>query len=100
MIHKNVVLLQEAKNDLASGKNFYNSIDDGVGTYFINCLLSDLESLQFYAGIHKKIYGLYQARSKRFPFGIYYEINNDDVVVLAILDMRQNPDSIKKRLDH
>jgi hypothetical protein len=99
MINREVVVLKEARNDIKQGKDFYNSIEDGVGEYFVNSILSDIESLQFYSGIHTKIFGLYQSRSKRFPFSIYYEITNDIVYVLAILDMRQNPTSIAERLN-
>lgn len=33
--------------------------------------------------------------SKRFPFGIYYEVEDDDVYVYAILDLRRDPLSIQ-----
>ena len=65
MLHKNVVVLKQAQEDINLGKQFYDSIEDGVGNYFVNCILSDLEALLFYGGIHKKIYGLHQALSKR-----------------------------------
>ena len=29
--------------------------------------------------------------SKRFPFGIYYEVEDDVVYVYAILDLRRDP---------
>ncbi len=31
---------------------------------------------------------------KRFPYGIYYEISDDIVIIVAILDLRQNPKNI------
>ena len=98
MFHKQVVLLEQVYEDLEQGKQFYNSIEEGVGNYFISCLLSDLQSLKYYPGIHKEVHGFNQALSKRFPYGIYYTIINEEIVVVAILDMRQNPQSIKKRL--
>jgi hypothetical protein len=36
--------------------------------------------------------------SKRFPFGIYYEVEDDVVYVYAILDLRRDPLWIRKRL--
>ena len=36
--------------------------------------------------------------SKRFPFGIYYEVENDVAYVYAILDLRRDPLGIQKRL--
>jgi len=35
---------------------------------------------------------------KRFPFAIYYELTKDIATVVAVLDCRQNPISINKRL--
>ncbi|APF18361.1 hypothetical protein Cabys_1612 [Caldithrix abyssi DSM 13497] len=37
--------------------------------------------------------------SKRFPFAIYYKVHEDTVIVYAILDCRQNPNKIQKRLN-
>ena len=99
MFQKDLIVLHEAKEDLELGKFFYDSIELGAGSYFVNSLLSDLESLKFLAGVHKKVFGYYQALSKRFPFGVYYDIEDETVIVLAIIDMRQNPNSIKDRLD-
>ncbi|NKB22917.1 MAG: type II toxin-antitoxin system RelE/ParE family toxin [Kiritimatiellae bacterium] len=98
MFQKEVLVLKEVKEDIELGKTFYDSIEPGVGHYFASCILADLESLPFYSGVHKKIFGVYQALSKRFPFGIYYEIKNETIIVVAILNMRQNPESIHKRL--
>jgi hypothetical protein len=36
--------------------------------------------------------------SKRFPFGIYYEVEDDVVYVYAILDLWRDPLWIRKRL--
>jgi len=37
---------------------------------------------------------LYRLLSKRFPYGIYYEINETTGIDVAILDLRQNPNNI------
>lgn len=36
--------------------------------------------------------------SKRFPFGIYYEVEGETAYVYAILDMRRDPLWIRKEL--
>lgn len=36
--------------------------------------------------------------SKRFPFGIYYEVENGTVYVYAILDLRREPLWVRKQL--
>ena len=36
--------------------------------------------------------------SRKFPFGIYYTVVGDEVRVHAVLDLRQNPKSIRQRM--
>jgi len=86
-----IIALEEVKNDLLAGKKFYDLNCDGIGSYFYDSLLSDIESLFLYAGIHSKHYGFYRMLSKKFPFAIYYELKKEIVIVVAVLDMRRNP---------
>ena len=98
MKRREVFLLKEAAVDLDEGRFFYDLQEKGVGDYFFDCLISDLESLRFYSGIHRKKFGFYRMFAKRFPFAIYYEIENDIVEVVAILDMRRNHSLIRNKL--
>ncbi len=66
--------------------------------YFLDSLYSDIDSLLFFAGIHRKIFGHYRLLSRRFPFAVYYEIVGSMILVVAVLDCRRNPDWIKTRL--
>ena len=50
------------------------------------------------AGVHQVTYGYHRSLSKRFPFAIYYSIEQDLVHVHAVLDCRRNPSWIRKRL--
>lgn len=86
-----VFILEEAVDDMDEGKDFYNLREFGVGEYFWDSLISDIESLIIYAGIHKKKFGLYQMFAKRFPYAIYYEIENNFAYVVAVLPMRRDP---------
>lgn len=94
-----VVVLKEVADDLNDGKTFYDQREVGVGDYFWDSLLADLESLIIYAGIHNKEYGLYRMLAKRFPYAVYYEIADDVAYVVAVLPMRRSPAWIKKKLE-
>ena len=95
MTFRNVYPLDEAERDLLAGIEFYNDREHGLGDYFADCLLSDLSSLQHFAGIHAKYFGSFRSISKRLPFAIYYELEENRVVVTAILDMRQKPNTLR-----
>ncbi len=94
-----VIVLDDAVEDLAAARSFYEERESGVGGYFFNSLMSDLASLRLYAGIHATHFGFHRLLSRRFPFAIYYDLSDDLVRVAAILDMRRNPAWIRKELN-
>ena len=95
---KNIFVLKEAADNLNEGSAFYDRKETGIGDYFWDSLIADIESLIIYAGIHNKRYGLYRMFAKRFPYAIYYEIVEEVTYVIAVLPMRQDPGWIKKKL--
>ena len=90
----NIVALEDVSLDLKIAEEFYENQNKGLGKYFKDSILSDIESLWLYGGIHNQVLGLYRLLSKRFPYGIYYDIDNNIVRIIAVLDLRQNPSNI------
>ena len=78
-----VVILEDAAEDLESGAQFYESCATGVGDYFLDSILPDLDSLILFAGVHPIYFGFHRMLSKRFPFGIYYELEESVVYVFC-----------------
>ncbi len=92
-------ILDTAREDLVEGFGFYEGGEQGIGDYFLACLYSDIESLRVFGGIHRRVYkNLHRSLSKRFPFAIYYTVEDDTLLVRAILDCRRNPSWIRSRL--
>ena len=98
MIIKDVVVLKEAVNDLENGFAFYDNREAGVGNYFWDSLIADIESLSIFAGIHIREHGVYRMLSKRFPYAVYYEIKNDIAMVIAVLPIRRDPIWLEKQI--
>ena len=61
-------------------------IKTGVGDYFVDAILSDVASIGFHAGVHRRQFAFHRMLSKRFPFGIYYDVEGDSAYVYASLD--------------
>ena len=93
-----VKILSIAEADLEEGYRFYESQADGLGIYFLDTLYSDIDSLTYFAGIHRIVLGYHRLLSKRFPFAVYYRVAGDEVIVFAVLDCRQNPSWIRAKL--
>jgi len=95
----NIQILDEAQEDLIQGFRFYEGREPGLGTYFLDCLFSDIDSLLIHAGVHAVVYTYYRCLSKRFPFAIYYSVEGELIRVHAVLDCRRNPTWIRRRLN-
>ena len=95
----NIQILTAARRDLEKGKRFYDRQKEGLGDYFISSLISDIDSLLIYAGIHRKAYGYFCLLSKRFPYAIYYLIRSNEIHIYRVLDWRQNPNKTETYLD-
>ncbi len=91
-----IKILSSAYNDISAGRDFYENLGNGLGDYFLDLLFSDIDSLVLNGGIHLKIYGYYRLLSKRFPYAVYYKIDEEcdgdkSIIIWRVLDCRQNP---------
>ena len=94
-----IILLDAAIRDLRSGKEFYEKQELGIGNYFEECLFSDIDSLMLFGGVHPKRFGFYWLLSKRFPYAIYYKMDDNSVIrVCRVLDCRRDPAVLRGRL--
>lgn len=94
-----IQILSSAYNDLKQGRLFYESQAENLGDYFFDTLFSDIDSLLLHGGVHQKIFGYYRMLSSRFPYAIYYKLDeNHNITIWRVLDCRQNPEGIEKKL--
>lgn len=94
----NIEILSTAEDDLVDGHSFYERQESGIGNYFLDTLIAEIDSLQLYAGIHPTKWGKYRMLSKRFPFGIFYSIEKETVYVCAVLDLRRRPSFLRRQV--
>jgi hypothetical protein len=92
-------ILDLASEDLITGFHYYEDKEEGLGRYFLVSLYSDIESLKVFGGVHRLAYrGFRRALSKRFPFAIYYTVEEDTVRIRAVVDCRKRPSWIRRHL--
>lgn len=94
-----VQVLDEAIEDLVGGFHFYEQQAEGLGDYFLDSLWSDINSLRIYGGLHTIHYSYHRLLSKRFPYAVYYRVEDEIARVRAVLDCRRNPKRIEQRLE-
>ena len=78
---------------------FYEGQGEGLGSYYLDTLFSDIDSLVLYGGVHREVFGYHKLLAKRFPYAIYYKIKSrENIVVWRVLDLRQSPRKIANAL--
>jgi len=61
--------------------------------------MADIDSLRIHAGVHQVFFGGYHRMlAKRFPYSVYYRIQDKAILVYAVLDNRRHPDWTRRRL--
>lgn len=97
MIH--IRISEDALEDLKEGFLFYEAQQAGLGDYFTSSLRSDIEGLHVTAGTHMRVYKDYHRLLGRvFPYGIFYTLEENKVMIWAVIDLRRDPDWIKAKL--
>lgn len=96
-----IVILRSAARSMDDGIWFYERQEAGLGGYFLDSIMADIRSLSIYAGIHERFeYGGYHRMvCSRFPFSVFYKIEESEIRVYAVLDNRQDPNTIRERLN-
>ena len=69
------------------GEDFLLSTDAAINALVRKPLLNAVE----YKGIRK-------AKTKRFPFGVFYVLGEDTITVIAIIHLARHPRTWKKRV--
>lgn len=87
-----IVFLRAAESDLlegyaTNGDVFYAAVDVGLEQ-----LKSFPELAAIYQNPHRRLV------LTKVPFGIYYAVHGQRIVIAGILHLRQDPETIKKRL--
>ena len=59
-----VEILDKAEDDLVHGFQFYETQQAGLGSYFLESLFADMESLPVHGGVHRLVYRNYRNDSR------------------------------------
>jgi plasmid stabilization system protein ParE len=93
-----VRLRPEAEHDLSDAAAWYEEQLSGLGHQFLDAVLTALFSIaeapRKYPLVHRNTR---RALMHRFPFGVYYRIENATCVVLAVMHGSRNPRQWKIR---
>ena len=93
-----VFLRPEAEADIEDAATWYDRQRKGLGQEFLDDVLVALDTISENPNIYPVVYR--QSRRavvRRFPFGIFYRVDEGLVVVLAVMHGSRHPRRWKKR---
>ena len=94
-----LILLLEADQDIQSAFNRYEEFQSGRGELFMHHLDAALTLLRQQPEIAPVYTGRYRRMLVRdFPYGIFYSVEPTRIVISAIMDLRQDPERIRRKL--
>jgi plasmid stabilization system protein ParE len=94
-----LIFLHSADSDIQSAFNFYESLQPGRGEISMRQLDIALGQLRKFPEIAPHFSGAYRRLlTAGFPYGVFYTLEGNRIIIAAVLDLRQNPEAIRKRL--
>jgi plasmid stabilization system protein ParE len=94
-----LVIRPEAEVDLMEIFTWYEGKRQGLGREFLNQVETSLRFIQENPFVSFDLYkGVRRYLLRRFPYKIFYYVNAQRIIVLAIIHGGRDPEFIRKRL--
>ena len=96
---RDIILLPEAEQDIKGAYDWYESQSSGLGKEFLRNVDACLSLIKRNPEINPLVYKTFRrALTRHFPFAIFYEIQDDDLVIYSVFHCARDPMKWKKRL--
>ena len=83
---------KEAEADIAEAYQYYENCREGLGADFILCIDESLSRIQRNPKQFRFVLDrIKRALVKKFLYGIYYTLSENEIIVLAVTHARRNP---------
>lgn len=94
-----LILLLAAEIDIQEAFAFFDNLKQGRGDAFLASLDSALGQLRLFSGSGRLFYKAYRRLLvPKFNCAVFYCVEGRRVIVAAVMDVRQNPEAIYRRL--
>ena len=95
----NVRFLAAARAEILEAVRYLNGQSEGLGFEFAVEVRSALERIvQFPNAWQPLSRRTRRCRTRRFPYGIIYQVREDAILVVAVMHLHREPDSWRGRL--
>ena len=94
-----LVITPEAEQDLAEAKVWYEKQREGLGDEFLLCLEESLDRIcRIPLAATEVFQGVRRVVVRRFPYGVFYRVEEDQIAVVAVYHSRRDPRGWQSRI--
>ena len=94
-----LILLLRADHDIQTVFERYENYQQGRGEIFMRQLDAAFTLLRQHPEVAPVYAGPYRRMlTREFPYGVFYVVQPTRIIVAAIMDLRQDPQAIRRRL--
>ena len=91
--------LSPAQRDLAEAVLYYERAAPGLGLEFLDEIERTVERILQHPEAWTRLTEHHRrCRTRRFPYGLIYTVEQGVVIIAAVMNLRRHPDSWKERL--
>jgi len=96
---KSIIFLPEAEEEMYEAARYYESQAQGLGIDYLSEVERAVVSITEFPETWPKFDGELRRRLvRRFPFGILYYIESEEIVIAAVAHLKRRPGYWKKRI--
>ena len=93
--------LPDIEADSIRAYSWYEDKSKGLGEEFLRLFYASAIEISRNPMIYQKVYGEYRrSLLRRFPYAVYYRINDDTVTVFGLFHCARDPKTTFKNLTH
>ncbi|MGK5088872.1 type II toxin-antitoxin system RelE/ParE family toxin [Bdellovibrionota bacterium FG-2] len=93
-----LIFRPEAEAEVADAYAWYGEQNPGLGSHFLLCMEAALSQITRHPDaspvVHRKIR---RTLLRRFPYGVFYILEDTRIVILAVFHVKRSPTLWKKR---
>jgi len=98
-VNRKILIQPEAESDLTEAYNWYEERIQGLGSDFLLNVEAAISSIQRNPETYPLIYkNVRRCLVRRFPFGIFYIIVADKIIVMSVFHTKRKPKKWQDRV--
>lgn len=81
-----------AETELKEAIEFYEAAENGLGSRFLDEVEAAVGRILAHPHAWRQLSRrTRRCRTRRFPFGLFYQIRPDEILIVSVMDLRRDP---------